>query len=743
MRILVISPFPPLRDGVGKYAAQEVRWLRDEGHEVEVLAPVPCAAHYVEELKGGFRFAKVRRYARRYDRVILQYQPSHYHTRGSGFPRILSNLVMFWVFWRTPNLTVVCHEIEYPPPTWPRWRPETILQRWAWSKGRDLVFHTERELRALSDRLGARPRSATVRPHGGHFTAAVTESRDEARMRLKLPAGAVLFLCIGFIQRHKGFDRAVRALRRIPAPDARLVVVGSLRSEEFEHRGYLNELTSLAGRDERVTLLERMVSDEDFDRWICASDVVVLPYREIWSSGVFERAKLLDRPVIATDVGGLIDQARPEDVVVADDESLAKAMAAACGSEVSGPPGDRQQLTVADAQAIVDGAIRTRATSVPAEGDKWSAEALANLDRVPPVHPVVLPSPRPIVGPLVTLIKRVLRRGAGWYTVPMLGQINEFERQAVEAIRATADAAGELRREIEALHDRVGGLAWDQDSHRHHHEATEPKVTDLEARAGDLERRTRGLADVLASGVPTPSGQSSSVAADYTAIDYHAFESHFRGDPADVRRMQSERYIELFHGRAPVVDVGCGRGEFLDLLRDADLEARGVDLDLDMVTVCRERGLDVVQGDAIAFLEACEEGSVGGVFGGQLVEHLPPRAIVALLAAARRALRPDGILVLDTINPSSLYALANWYMMDLTHAQPVHPDTLRFLAKQEGFRQQEIRFYAPVRREPVQLGGDGDVPAWAAEVIERIEAELQRFEAVVFGPQDYALIARP
>src|SRR5262249_2366711 len=132
MRVLMVSPFPPLRDGVGKYAAQEVERLRSEGNEVEVLAPAACAAHYVEDFKRGPGLVRLRRYARRYDRVILQYQPSHYPSHGSGMRRIVSNMKMALAFRTTRNLTIVCHEVEYPPPEWPRWRPETVFERMAW-----------------------------------------------------------------------------------------------------------------------------------------------------------------------------------------------------------------------------------------------------------------------------------------------------------------------------------------------------------------------------------------------------------------------------------------------------------------------------------------------------------------------------------------------------------------------------------------------------------------------------------
>jgi O-antigen chain-terminating methyltransferase len=150
----------------------------------------------------------------------------------------------------------------------------------------------------------------------------------------------------------------------------------------------------------------------------------------------------------------------------------------------------------------------------------------------------------------------------------------------------------------------------------------------------------------------------------------------------------------------------------------------------------------VEHADAIEYLSDAQAESLGGIFAAQFIEHLAPRGIVEFLAAARRALRPDGIAIIETINPQSLFALANWYFMDLTHAQPVHPMTLRFLAEQEGFRDIEIRYRAPVREEPPTVELSDDAPAWAKSMATSVASELQRIDEVVFGPQDYAIVLR-
>ncbi len=212
-----------------------------------------------------------------------------------------------------------------------------------------------------------------------------------------------------------------------------------------------------------------------------------------------------------------------------------------------------------------------------------------------------------------------------------------------------------------------------------------------------------------------------------------------RGSRADIRDRQRP-YVADFSDAAPVLDVGCGRGEFLSLLREAGIEATGVDQDADMVEICRSEGLAVEQDDALAYLERLQDGSLGGVFAAQVVEHLPPAPLVRLLELVCAKLRPGGVLVAETMNPLSLVALKN-YFADLTHAQPLVPETLAMLARQAGFRSTELRFLnAPPDEErlrPVALPAD---PSFDDARL-ALDANVARLNEIVFGPQDYALVA--
>jgi SAM-dependent methyltransferase len=247
----------------------------------------------------------------------------------------------------------------------------------------------------------------------------------------------------------------------------------------------------------------------------------------------------------------------------------------------------------------------------------------------------------------------------------------------------------------------------------------------------------------LRGGVQPAGGPASPVAAPAAdAADgalYVAFENAFRGSRDDIRERLRD-YVPLFAGSSPVADLGCGRGEFLELLREAGIEGRGVESNAHSVSACRAAGLDVDHGDLLEYLRRQASGALGGVFAAQVAEHLPPAVLQAMLREAHRALRPGGVLVLETVNPSSAAGFFDVYIRDLTHERPLHPDTLRFLAAAHGFTDARIELRSPVdaasRLRPVPAGG---LPGPAADALNE---NVARLNDVLFAPREYALIAR-
>ena len=155
-------------------------------------------------------------------------------------------------------------------------------------------------------------------------------------------------------------------------------------------------------------------------------------------------------------------------------------------------------------------------------------------------------------------------------------------------------------------------------------------------------------------------------------------------------------YLPMFAGATDVVDLGCGRGEFLAALQSAGVRARGVDSNDEMVAVARERGLDATHGDALAYLAALPDESIGGLIATQVVEHLEPSY---LNASARHGVRGSFGRRADRARndqPGVLVAFFSSYIRDLTHVRPVHPETLQYLLRASGFERVEIRYRSPL-----------------------------------------------
>jgi SAM-dependent methyltransferase len=228
---------------------------------------------------------------------------------------------------------------------------------------------------------------------------------------------------------------------------------------------------------------------------------------------------------------------------------------------------------------------------------------------------------------------------------------------------------------------------------------------------------------------------------------YVGFEDVYRGSEIDVQgRMAS--YVDLFRGRRDVLDVGCGRGELLALFRDADVPARGIDLNHEMVERCRERGLDATESDALAYLAGLPDESLGGVIATQVVEHLQPDYLLRFLSSAFDKMRPDSPLVLETINPASWAAFFDSYIRDLTHVRPVHPDTLRYLVTAAGFADATIEYRSPypaeskLQRVPDVVRAHESDDHGLAALADRFDENVDRLNGLFFTHMDYAVIAR-
>ena len=221
---------------------------------------------------------------------------------------------------------------------------------------------------------------------------------------------------------------------------------------------------------------------------------------------------------------------------------------------------------------------------------------------------------------------------------------------------------------------------------------------------------------------------------------YAGFEDVFRGTPEDIAQRVSD-YLPLFAGASDVLDLGCGRGEFLERLGAQGVSARGVDLNPEMVRRGRERGLNVAEADGLEYLAAQPDASLGGLFAAQVIEHLPPDRLVHLLALAHRKLRPGARIVLETVNPACWAAFFESYIKDITHVRPVHPETLRYLLTASGFTAVDIRFSAPYPRDQKLQRAPRSVlvdAPYLADLLHVFDGNVETLNGLMFTHLDYA-----
>jgi O-antigen chain-terminating methyltransferase len=256
----------------------------------------------------------------------------------------------------------------------------------------------------------------------------------------------------------------------------------------------------------------------------------------------------------------------------------------------------------------------------------------------------------------------------------------------------------------------------------------------------DIENRA-WLAEILDGRIAKESVCASNAISESHAdcINYFVFEERFRGSRADIKERQSA-FIKYFKGCRNVLDIGCGRGEFQELLRDHEIGGHGIDVDEDMVNFCKSKGLDVEKIDAVSYLQNLEDKSLDGIFIDQVVEHLEQEYLIRMLNLSYMKLIYGGTIVVETVNPLSFFSFANFYI-DISHKRPLHPETLRFLLNAAGFREIQIELISPVRDDArLKKIKTGERKDGRSEEIEIYNHNIDMLNAIIYGPQDYALI---
>lgn len=382
-------------------------------------------------------------------------------------------------------------------------------------------------------------------------------------------------------------------------------------------------------------------------------------------------------------------------------------------------------------------------SSAPVLGDELEQQLARLNDGWDVAAEPTITSHRPGVGALIVAVKKLLRRLTRPYITLILARQVDFNADLLQLLNAFVLPVRDVTRRLEeghlGLQERLAVEHGErQRGQRDLAERLATLTTRVEHLQAELERQRVPAAGELPPVSAVPPGLGALPPAAYVR-----FEDRHRGSREEIQHRQ-RAYLDLFAGAAPVLDVGCGRGEFLELCRDAGIEARGIDLDPGMVARCREAGLAVEQAEALAHLGALPEGSLGGIFCAQVIEHLPAEALVALVRLAFRALRPGGVLLCETPNPACLTVFSGAFYVDLTHVKPIHPEAARFVLEAAGFRDVEVRFVNPVppegklqRLEPLWY-----LRRYEEAFLAQINDNLERLNQLLWGAQDYAVIGR-
>lgn len=224
---------------------------------------------------------------------------------------------------------------------------------------------------------------------------------------------------------------------------------------------------------------------------------------------------------------------------------------------------------------------------------------------------------------------------------------------------------------------------------------------------------------------------------------YFDFFNRFRSPPDIVKRHQSI-FLKYFKRCKHVVDIGCGRGEFLELLRENGIGCEGIDVDDQMVNHCKKNGLNVRKVDATGYLRNLDNDSLDGIFTDDLIEHLDIYYLMRMLRLCRHKLMEGRYMVAKTVNPLSWTAFAGIYLLDSTHKNPLHPETLRFLMESSGFKEVEVEFVSRLP-EDKQLQKVEITPTMSdgeKRIARAYNHNVDRLNEAIFGYENYAAIAK-
>lgn len=362
--------------------------------------------------------------------------------------------------------------------------------------------------------------------------------------------------------------------------------------------------------------------------------------------------------------------------------------------------------------------------------------------------------PKGIIPKIIAIAQKITRRLLRWYINPIVEQQNTYNAAVAEVLAALQSQVeqhglllGELKEqarrlhELDALAQRVQALESEAERAQRAHEAEMVRMR--------LQRLENWWREGRIAPASPKDARSNTPAA--PPVDYFLLGAQYRSeeqirerltDYDDLLRALAQAQREGRGPAGPVLDIGCGRGDFIAHLQELGLATYGIDTDPDAVRAARFAGRDVRQEEALAHLEALPDDSLAAITLIQVVEHLEIDDVLRLFRLAHRKLAPGGLIIAETINPSCLAALSNAFLLDPSHRMPFHPQLTRFLMEQAGLWKVRIRFLRPVP-ESARLAFLKEIEGRPSmqPLVACLNRNIDQLNHILYGPQDYAAIA--
>jgi SAM-dependent methyltransferase len=349
-------------------------------------------------------------------------------------------------------------------------------------------------------------------------------------------------------------------------------------------------------------------------------------------------------------------------------------------------------------------------------------------------------SHRTLVGPIFVKSRQVVNNEVRRYVDPIILKQNQYNLHLSRYLNSVDDRINSSYSELD---HKISSYQIEMNAkiEKMVNEKVNNVLSQLNAEIDNRSWLLGSLSKRLGSADPLIEAENAGMSGT-VPIDYILFENRFRGSPQDIKERQS-KFIKSFEGCNNILDIGCGRGEFLDLCKERNIKAAGIDTDQDMVNSCVARGLDVKKIDALSYLKSVEDDSIDGIFMDQVVEHLEPSYLVKLLEVCYKKMGKEGCIVIETVNPLCFIAFANFYI-DPTHQKPVHPETLKFLIEYARFRDPQFVFSSPLSDDSrlKKINIETDFNEREKNIASLYNNNVEKLNDLLYGCQDYAIISR-